>query len=517
MLSNLKVFNLFNEIVVGLSDSFIGSYAVSFESFNQNQLIIVMPELFLIFWITIVWCYLSINGQQAVALNSLRLSLIIVFALYFCTLLWQVVGNTDLVGVSNNLFVLYSKILIVVFALPILWLKNLDTNLSLYFGAIILFNLGLIGSADMLTTYVCLEGLSLLSYGVIATNKTTGSAEAGLKYFLYGIIASALLIFGLSLLYIQSKDLSWDLTYMWLAFNSSEYQIEIQVLSVLMIFSALIYKLSLFPFHFTLPDVYEGAEWHTIAVINVGVKLGVALFLFRLWGIFIISVELSEYLAIIISWFAVLSLIIGCLGAVLQTSLKRFFAYTSINQSGFIVMGLLTNSVFGLESALLYLLVYMISMLLFFYAISGKNISDDIAEVNKLTGLSRLSLIAALFSMAGIPPLFGFGSKYVVWLSLFDATSSGLLSEIHNRSIILLLIVSIVISLISAFYYLRLIKITSFKDVFSTSINILPAEVAVSINLILTLVGWPLFISVLFGDLNNYAILSYGLWVNVLF
>jgi len=84
----------------------------------------------------------------------------------------------------------------------------MSITLALYFSAILLFNVSLISSADLLTTYVCLEGLSLVSYGVIATNKTRGSAEAGLKYFLYGVVASALLVFGLSLLYLQSHELS---------------------------------------------------------------------------------------------------------------------------------------------------------------------------------------------------------------------------------------------------------------------------------------------------------------------
>jgi len=118
-------------------------------------------------------------------------------------------------------------------------------------------------------------------------------------------------------------------------------------------------------------------------------------------------------LAVILSCFAVISLVIGCFGALIQTSLKRFFAYTSINQSGFIVMGLLTNSVFGLEASILYILVYMFSMVLFFYSVNNIS-SDNIADVNNIQGIPRIGLILALFSMAGIPPLFGFGGKYIV-------------------------------------------------------------------------------------------------------
>lgn len=511
LLNSFNILSFLYERAPDSSEILIGLNMVNVENLLSNRLTVIAPEIFFIFWITIIWCYLAVKGKSSVALSGLRASLIVVLLLYICALLWQTnIGDINSIGINNSPFVLYSKILIVLFAIPVLWLTNLNINLALYFGAILLFNLGLIGSADMLSTYVCLEGLSLLSYGIIATNKTTGSAEAGLKYFLYGIVASALLIFGLSLLYIQSKDLSWNDTYLQLAYQGGDFSSEIQLLSVLLVFAALIYKLSLFPFHFTLPDVYEGSSWHTIAVINLGVKFGVALFLFRLWGIIVINVTLSESMAIILSWFAILSIIIGCFGAMVQTSLKRFLAYTSINQSGFIIMGLLTNSVLGLESTLLYLIVYMVSMLLFFYSVGGVT-SDSLAEVNNITGISRLGLITALFSMAGIPPLFGFGSKYIVWLSLLDSLSSGVLSQSHYQHILFLLVVSVIISLISAFYYLRLIKVTSFTDG-QPSIDT-TASVIISVILLLFLSIWPLFIGMLLEGLNNYAIYNYGVWV----
>jgi NADH-quinone oxidoreductase subunit N len=122
---------------------------------------------------------------------------------------------------------------------------------------------------------------------------------------------------------------------------------------------------------------------------------------------------MSVYFSIILSGFAIISLTVGCFGALIQTSLKRFFAYTSINQSGFIIMGLLTNSIFGLEASILYIIVYMLSNILFFYAVDNIA-SDDLTEVNNLTGIKRMSLGVALFSMAGVPPLLGFGSKYFV-------------------------------------------------------------------------------------------------------
>lgn len=478
-----------------------------------NQFSIIAPELFLAVGITVIWCYSAVWCERRTVILSLRGIFAIALLLYLLFPSWQGVGVSELI-IRNDLFVLFSKILIIIIALPILWLESLSITSALYFSAIILFNISLISSADLLTTYVSLEGLSLVSYGVIATNKTRGSAEAGLKYFLYGVVASALLVFGLSLLYLQSHELSWGGIYEYFAFNAFRGRVELQVLSILLILAALVYKLSLFPFHFTLPDVYEGASWHTIAVINLGVKFGVGLFLFRLWSVIVTDYLISEYLAIILSWLAIVSLIIGCFGALAQTSLKRFFAYTSINQSGFIIMGVLTNSLIGLESSILYIIVYMLSMILFFYAVNDIA-SDDIAELNSLGGRERLSLTLALFSMAGIPPLFGFGSKYVVWLSLFDSVSSSAPIDQHDSVIKCLLVVSILMSLISAFYYLRLIKITSFKENLLLNVNIGYQTTIVSLGIAGILLLWPLFVGVLLKGLENYSLLNYGSWIGV--
>ena len=484
----------------------------------SSEWIAFIPELFFLGIIVIIWCYLSIDGSKFIAFNSLKFGLIGLLFVYSVVLTWRIdIGNVNTI-IDNSNFVCYSKILIVIFAIPILWLKGVNEQLALYFSAIVVFNLGLIGSADILTTYVCLEGLSLLSYGVVALNKTIGTAEAGLKYFLYGISASALFVFGLSLLYIQSGELSWNGIYFW-NISLTIDQINGTLIAILLVLIALIYKLSLFPFHFTLPDVYEGSSWQVIAVINLGVKLGVALFLFKIWGVFIANEIISEYLSLIFLWFAIISIIGGCFGAIMQTSLRRFFAYTSINQSGFMLLGLLTNSVFGLEASLLYIVVYMIAMLLFFYTIVvNPVVGDELIGINKLVGFWKVAAVSALFSMAGIPPLFGFGSKYVLWLSLFDSWSSGILSQLHNSFIIISLVISIFISLISAFYYLRLIKISAFQiPIWLIDTKGYQVGVDVVSILLYVLILWPLAIGVILAGFNSYATQNYGGWIAYLF
>lgn len=134
------------------------------------------------------------------------------------------------------------------------------TNL-LYAGGITIFSLALVGSVDIITFYICFEALSLLTYGIIATNKTVGSAEGALKYFIYGIISSILLIFGLSLYYITYQTV--DLYEIYMAEGVSFMSltnINFALLAILLVILAFAYKMSMFPFHFSLPDVYEGVQ-----------------------------------------------------------------------------------------------------------------------------------------------------------------------------------------------------------------------------------------------------------------
>jgi NADH-quinone oxidoreductase subunit N len=154
------------------------------------------------------------------------------------------------------------------------------TNL-LYAGGIAIFSLALVGAVDIITFYICFEALSLLTYGIVATNKTVGSAEGALKYFIYGIISSILLVFGLSLYYITYQTV--DLYEIYIADSVNVMglvQINFALLAILLIILAFAYKMSMFPFHFSLPDVYEGVQWETIAIIILGVKLTLSVVFF---------------------------------------------------------------------------------------------------------------------------------------------------------------------------------------------------------------------------------------------
>jgi NADH-quinone oxidoreductase subunit N len=163
--------------------------------------------------------------------------------------------------IAVNRYIYFSSIAILVFAFLLIWLRGMTLTNLLYAGGIVIFSLALIGSADIITFYICFEALSLLTYGVIATNKTVGSAEGALKYFIYGIVSSILLIFGLSLYYVTYQTV--DLYEIFIAENISAVgltNLNFTLLSVLLVVLAFAYKMSMFPFHFSLPDVYEGVQ-----------------------------------------------------------------------------------------------------------------------------------------------------------------------------------------------------------------------------------------------------------------
>jgi NADH-quinone oxidoreductase subunit N len=420
----------------------------------------ILPELIFGIVLAFSWCY-SIRWEKgSIILKILRLSFICMIVIYGSAVLGVAEVSLNSSWLVNNSYVVFCKLFVLILTLPLLYRTNILTQQALYLSAVVLFGLNLISSVDIIIFYISLEGLSLLTYGLIATRKSAGAAEAGLKYFINGAIASVLLIFGLSLMYMQSQSVMWTDIYWTGALGGNIYD-EKQFIAVLLVLSALLYKLSAFPFHLALPDVYEGSDWLTVAIINFGVKASVAFMFFRLWGFFM-TYNFMVQTSWVIAGVAGVSIVVGCFGALIQTSVRRFLAYTSINQGGFLLIGLITGSLAGLQAALLYTTVYLISLLLFIIAIlESKLPSDNILDIRKMPPMYRIGLVLSLFSMAGVPPMFGFVSKYVVWLAMFDTALSSV-NIVTQWVIGFTLAVSILTSLVSAFYYIKLIRLVSF-------------------------------------------------------
>lgn len=317
--------------------------------------------------------------------------------------------------------------------------------------------MGMMASArDMLTLYIGLELNSLAAYVLASFMRTDDrSSEAGLKYFVLGALASGMLLYGISLLYGFSGTTGFD--GIAAAFASGTNMGLI--LGLVFVLAGMAFKISAVPFHMWTPDVYEGAPTPVTAFFATAPKVAALALTTRL-AIEAMGPGIAAWQQIII-FLALASIILGAVGAIGQKNIKRLLAYSSINNVGFILIGLAAGTQAGVEAVLTYLLVYVVTTLGAFLVVLNLRDADGqpVESIGALAGLSErnaglaAALAVFLFSIAGIPPLFGFWPKYLV----FEAA---VLADL-----VPLAVAGIVASVISAFYYINIIKTMYFDDV----------------------------------------------------
>lgn len=315
----------------------------------------------------------------------------------------------------------------------------------------------IIQSYDLLSIYLAIEFQSLVFYILASFQRTSEfSTEAGLKYFVLGAFSSALLLFGFSLLYgLTGLTNLNDFSNLFMGFaTNNHFPIKI-ALCLLIILTALFFKIGASPFHMWVPDVYEGAMISVTAFFAAVPKLAIFSILFRLT--FFSFYDFAEWYNSLMLACALISLIIGALGAFMQSKWKRFMAYSSIANVGFLLLSLASGSTESIFSITFYLIVYSITVLgIFGVIMSLKHYSYPkfyqsrylsnlimLANSNPILAVTALTF---LFSTAGIPPLAGFFSKLFI---LLTAIKSGIVG---------ISILVIVINCIACFYYIRLVK-----------------------------------------------------------
>ena len=302
-----------------------------------------------------------------------------------------------------------------------------------YIGSFIL-----IISDNLLTTYLGLELQTFSIFILIAKNRSSiKSSEAGLKYFMLGAISSGFYLLSLVILYLfgytfELKDIM---------FFNEDLIIYISITLILLSFS---FKLSLFPFHFWIPDIYEGSSWDIVTLIATLPKISVICLLIQ------ILINSNVMLSLCLC-----SIIIGTLGALNQTKLKRLLAYSGVSHMGFIILGYTIQSNSSLTVGSMYLLIYMLITISFLVLIINNNKKNNfIIELGALKFTNKvlsITIILIILSIAGVPPLSGFISKwYLIWCS------------IENQYIISSILI-ILFSAIGMGYYLRLIKTVYFQ------------------------------------------------------
>lgn len=429
--------------------------------------LLFLPKYFFFFALLFLLTFSAIYREKK---NIYKITLYSLLSIFFLVFILEANATVFVFNSFLELFIsnLYtsslSMYLLVLASLFLLAIANTNiANESIKsFEYILLIGFSIFGLSVLIICnhflgfYLCLELQSLSLYILASFNYFRNySAEAGIKYFILGAISSGLILFGISLIYGITGILNFSDLFELGHFISldTSYTGNLTIALVLLV-SGLFFKLGAVPFHLWLPDVYEGAPIITTAFFAVVPKIMIVGFLTKLF--FFFNILPNFYMIFYFS--GILSIIVGSLGALYQEKLKRIIAYSAINHIGFVLLGLSSGTFNGFFSSFLYLFIYsLISLNLFIIMFSLKNSNGTI--MNKLNNLIYLkksnptlafSFAILLFSLAGIPPLMGFFNKLFILLSL----------SLTNNLYFLLIIV--VFSSISSFYYIRMIKMLLF-------------------------------------------------------
>ncbi|SSY70235.1 NADH-quinone oxidoreductase subunit NuoN [Alysiella crassa] len=314
----------------------------------------------------------------------------------------------------------------------------------------------MISAGHFLTAYLGLELLSLSLYAMIALRRESSeAAEAALKYFVLGALASGILLYGISMVYGATGSLQFSEIFQ--ATQNGTANVWLLKLGVLFIVAAVAFKFGAAPFHMWVADVYQGAPTSIAAFVGSVPKIAATVFTFRIMvgGLLF---EKGDW-QLMFAALAIASLLVGNLAAIMQSNLKRMFAFSTVSHMGFVLLGFL-GGVIGVEAAVYYAVAYAIMssagfgvlMLLSREGHECENISD-LAGLNQRNAWYALVMLLVLFSMAGIPPLMGFYAKFAVLKALVGASYAWAAA---------LAVFAVVMSLIGAFYYLRVVKVMYF-------------------------------------------------------
>jgi NADH-quinone oxidoreductase subunit N len=350
----------------------------------------------------------------------------------------------------------------------------------------------MISGQNFLVLYLGLELLTLSSYALVALRRDHAQAtEAAMKYFVLGAMASGFLLYGMSMMYGATGSL--ELSAVLKAIATGQVKHQVLVFGLVFIVAGLAFKIGAVPFHMWIPDVYQGAPTAATLLIGGAPKLAAFALMIRLLveGLLPLAIDWQQMLA----FLAIASLAVGNLAAIAQTNLKRMLAYSTIAQMGFVLLGFVAGVINGqttlaanaYSSAMFYIVGYVLTTLASFGIIlllARQGFESE--EITDLAGLNHRSPLFAgvmaigLFSLAGIPPMVGFYAKLAVLQSLI-ASGQGFY--------IGLAIYAVLMSLIGAFYYLRVVKVMYFDEPVTATTVSAPADVRVvlSINGLLVL------------------------------
>ncbi len=451
-----------------------------------NDLLIMLPELYL----AAATCVLLLidvflpAGRRNVT-HYLAIGIAVVG-------IWLVVANgmageltafggmyvSDGMATLLKSFILLAVVLVMVYARPYLAQRGLHVGefyvLTLFagLGAMILASAG-----SLVTVYLGLALLALCSYTLVALNRESPlSSEAAMKYFVLSALASGLLLYGMSMIYGATGSL--DLVTIAAVIPQAAHS-NLLLFGLIFMLVGITFELGIAPFHMWLPDVYEGAPTAVTNFIGSVSKLAA-------FGLAIRLLEygmqpMLEHWQLILAILAALSLIIGNVVAVVQTNLKRMLAYSTIAHMGFVVLGLIQGDTFGYGTALFYVICYaLMSTAAFGVMLALARSGFEAENIADFKGLNKRApwfaglMAMAMFSLAGIPPLWGFWAKLLVLQATIDA------------GFLWLAILAVITAIIGLFYYLRVVWVMYFEEPEEGSelapVEDMPFRVVLSLN-----------------------------------
>ncbi|MBK6009351.1 NADH-quinone oxidoreductase subunit NuoN [Ramlibacter ginsenosidimutans] len=344
----------------------------------------------------------------------------------------------------------------------------------------------MVSGNNFLVLYLGLELLTLSSYALVALRRDhTVSTEAAMKYFVLGAMASGFLLYGLSMIYGATGSLDVGTVFKIIA--SGQVKHSVLVFGLVFIVAGLAFKLGAAPFHMWIPDVYQGAPTAITIIIGSAPELAAFGIAVRLLveGLLPLAIDWQQMLLVL----AVSSLFIGNLAAIAQNNLKRMLAYSTIGQMGFVLLGLIAGVVSGdpvfarnaYSSSMFYIVTYVITALASFGVVlllaregfESEEIAD-LAGLNQRSPLYAAIMSICLFSLAGIPPMVGFYAKLAVLQALI----------VSGKPVYIgVAIFAVMMSLVAAFYYIRVVKVMYFDEPITATTVVAPADVRVVLTI----------------------------------
>jgi len=440
---------------------------------EQINLSAALPEILLLVGICVYVLVEALMGKgRQLPLEKMALAVIAVPAIATLT---QIGGAPEVA--FNGMYVAdaFSHLLklsvYIAIAATVIYAQDYGRDRGLHKGefytltlAAMLGQMVMISAGNLLVVYMGLELMSLSLYALAALRRDeSSSTEAAIKYFILGALASGFLLYGMSMLYGGTGDLS--LSGIAAAFGSAETNRTVLVLGAVFIVAGLAFKFGAVPFHMWVPDVYQGTPNSVTLLIAGAPKLAAFAIAFRLLGEGLIPIAVQWQPMLIV--LAVGSLVIGNIVAIAQSNFKRMIAYSTIAQIGFVMLGLMSGVVDGSASSagqaygasMFYIITYVLSTLgtlgiVMMMARKGFECQDisDFKGLARRSPLLALVMLILMFSLAGIPPTVGFFAKLSV------------LQAVINAGHVWLAVVAVMSSLIGAFYYLRIVKLMYFDS-----------------------------------------------------